>query len=252
MPARDLILSHLEALLPSGQINDYGPNGLQVEGAAEVRRVVTGVTACLELIQAAAGRGAQMLVVHHGIIWDHERGVLKGHFKKRVQALLEADMTLLAYHLPLDRHLELGNNAPALRALGAGDLEPFAEHRGVKIGWKGCFEEPLQKDEFLARVEAFYGQKPRAFLHGPELVASVGCVSGAAQGDLATAVEEGLDAFITGEVSEYNPHVAREEGIHHLSVGHHASERVGPRLLARYLADTFDLEVDFVDIPNPV
>ncbi len=252
MPARDEIVRHLDLLLGAAEVADYCPNGVQVEGGADVGRIVTGVTACAELIRLAAARGAQMLVVHHGIFWNHQPPVLRGALLGRVRALLDAGITLLAYHLPLDRHPDVGNNAPALRELGATDLEPFASCKGTTIGWKGRFAEPIAPDELLRRVGAVYGPPAHAFLDGPARIATIGLVSGAAQGEAQTAVAAGLDAFVTGEVSEYNFHLAREEGIHHVSVGHHASERIGPRRLADHLRRTFAVAAEFVDVPNPV
>ena len=252
MIQRDSLVRHLDAFLEIEGVSDYGPNGLQVEGAAEVTRVVTGVTASLAFIEEAAVRDAQLAVVHHGIFWDRSPLVLRGHLKKRVQALLDAKMTLLAYHLPLDRHIEVGNSAPALRDLGLEELEPFGHHKGTTVGWRGRFPEPISARDLLARIRDYYGTEPTAFMEGPETVSTLALVSGAAQSDLNTAAALGLDAFVTGEVSEFNPHVALEEGIHHISVGHHASERTGPRKLAEHLASNFDVAVEFVDIPNPV
>lgn len=251
MVSRDELARHLDALLEISLFDDACPNGLQVEGRAEVRRVVTGVTSSLAFIEEAARREADAIVVHHGIFWSGASPVLRGSMKKRVRALLEADLSLLAYHLPLDRHAEIGNNAPALRALGGVDLEPFAPHGGQPIGWKAQLPTPAAPKEFLARVESFYGAKATAFLAGPPTIRTVGLVSGGAQKDASRAVAAGLDCFITGEISESNLHIAREEGLHHVSIGHHASERVGPRELAAYLARTFGVAADFVDFPNP-
>ena len=252
MVRRDEIVSALDAFLDSTRIQDYGPNGLQVEGAEEVRRVVTGVTASEELILSAARAGAQMTVVHHGIFWNGQSPVLRGSMLKRVRALLDARISLVAYHLPLDRHPEIGNNAPALRDLGAEDLQPFAMAKGTAVGWKGRFASPLSPEELVARVGRVYGVWPTAFLHGPAEIRTVGLVSGAAQGEAVTAVNERLDAFLTGEISEFNFHLAKEEGLHHLSIGHHASERIGPQRLAVWLATTFGIEASFLDVPNPV
>jgi dinuclear metal center YbgI/SA1388 family protein len=251
MISRAELVETLDTLLDPQRQADYGPNGLQVEGVPEVSLVVTGVTACEALIREAVDRGAQALVVHHGIFWDGAVVRLRGSLLKRVRRLLDGGITLLAYHLPLDRHPEVGNNAPALRDLGGTDLVPFAEHRGAPVGWKARLDPPLSPQEFLARLTANYACEPTAFLEGPDPIRTVGMVSGAAQGDLRQAVEERLDAFVTGELSEYNLHLAREEGIHHVSLGHHASERIGPRNLARWIAANLDVSAEFVDLPNP-
>jgi dinuclear metal center YbgI/SA1388 family protein len=250
--SRDAFAARLDGLLESALVADYCPNGLQCEGRAEVRKVVTGVTSSLELLKAAVACGADAVVVHHGVFWDGASPVVRGSLKKRLKLLLAEDLNLLAYHLPLDRHPDVGNNAPALRDLGLEDLAPFALHRGKAIGWKGRLPTPEAAEAFAARVGDYYAAKPLAFLHGPAEIRTVGLVSGAAQGDARQAVAEGLDCFITGEVSEFNLHLAREEGLHHLSVGHHASERVGPRRLATWIRTELGLEAEFVDVPNPV
>jgi dinuclear metal center YbgI/SA1388 family protein len=251
MVARDELVRHLDTFLEIGLFEDACPNGLQVEGRPEIRRVVTGVTSSLALIEEAVRRKADAIVVHHGIFWAGGSPVLRGSMKKRVRALLDAEMNLLAYHLPLDAHSEVGNNAPALRALGGVDLEPFAPHGGRPIGWRAKLASPVVAKDFLARVEAFYGAKATAFLAGPAMIRTVGLVSGGAQKDASRAVAAGLDCFITGEISEPNLHIAEEEGLHHISIGHHASERVGARELAVYLARTFGVVAEFVDVPNP-
>lgn len=251
MAERDAIVAALDTVLESALIQDYGPNGLQVEGAADVRHVVTGVTASEALLREAVQRGAQMVVVHHGIFWGHQSPVLRGSLLKRVRLCIEHGLSLVAYHLPLDRHRELGNNAPTLKELGATELEPFAACKGTKVGWKGRFQPPIPREEFLRRVRTHFGGQPTQFLYGPEQIGTLGMVSGAGQGELNTAVQEKLDAFLTGEISEYNMHLAREEGIHHISVGHHASERMGPSCLAAWLSRQFDIQAEFLDLPNP-
>jgi dinuclear metal center YbgI/SA1388 family protein len=251
MVARDELVRHLDTLLEISLFEDYCPNGLQVEGRPEIRSVVTGVTSSLALIEEAVRRRADAIVVHHGIFWDGVSPILRGSMKKRVRALLDAELNLLAYHLPLDRHVDVGNNAPALRALGGVDLEPFATHGGQPIGWRGRLERPVAAAELLARVEAFYGARATAFMAGPATIRTLGVVSGGGQKDAAKAVAAGLDCFITGEISEPNLHIAQEEGLNHISIGHHASERVGPRELGAYLARTFGVSAEFVDVPNP-
>jgi dinuclear metal center YbgI/SA1388 family protein len=248
---RNDFVRRLNDLLQPGLFSDYGPNGVQVEGGPVVSRVVAGVTASRALIDEAIAKKADAIVVHHGIFWDGASPVLRGALRGRVKALLDANVTLLAYHLPLDAHPDVGNNAPALRDLGLVDLAPFAEHKGKAVGWRGRLPTPERAEAFAARVGAYYGARPIAFLHGKPEISTVGLVSGAAQGDANKAVAAGLDAFITGEISEYNLHVAKEEGIHHFSVGHHRSERVGPRLLAEWIRSTLGLDATFVDLPNP-
>jgi dinuclear metal center YbgI/SA1388 family protein len=248
---RDEILAALDRAFEPALVPDWCPNGLQVEGAEEVQHIVTGVTASEALLKEAVRRGAQMVLVHHGIFWDGASRVLRGSLLKRVRVCLEGRLNLVAYHLPMDRQQEIGNNAPALKEMGATELEPFAAVKGVKIGWKGRFREPIGFAELQRRIQALYGQRITVFQHGPAQVRTLGLVSGAGQGDVVHAAAEKLDAFITGEISEYSMHLAREEGLHHFSVGHHASERMGPMCTAAWLARQFPVQAEFVDLPNP-
>lgn len=250
--ARNELVAYLDEYLNASGGADMAPNGLQVEGAPEIRKIVTGVSACHELFVEAARRGAQAVLVHHGIFWDGMPYPLVGWQFRRVAALVRDELNLLAYHLPLDRHPEVGNNAVAGRRLGLTDLQPFGDYKGLPIGFRGRFPEPLPADELLARAESLYDQRPLAFAHGPDPVASVGIISGGAQRDIHGAIAAGLDAYITGEVSEWVMNIAREAGIHFLSCGHYATERLGVQALGDHLADRFGLEVEFVDVPNPV
>jgi dinuclear metal center YbgI/SA1388 family protein len=246
------LVAHLEALLDASRGKDYGPNGLQVQGRRPVRKVATGVSSCVELFERARDAGADAVIVHHGLFWDGMPRQLTGHTYARVAALLEAGLHLLAYHLPLDRHPELGNNVLAVRQLGLYSLEPFAEYQGLPIGFRGRYPEPIPKELLVERCRALFGQEPLAFLAGPEAVSTVGVVSGGAAGEIHQAIAAGLDAYITGEPSEWVMNVARESRIHFLAVGHYASERLGIRALGEHLAARFGLEHEFIDVPNPV
>lgn len=249
---RDVLVAYLDTLLEVPGSRDYGPNGLQVEGRSEVRRIVTGVSACEPLFSAARERAADAVLVHHGIFWDSAPSTLVGFRYRRVRELILGEVNLLAYHLPLDRHAQLGNNALAARGLGLGQLAPFASHHGQDIGWRGRFATPLEVEELVARCRDLYHQEPLLLGAGPRHVASVGIVSGGAQKELHQAIAAGLDAYITGESSEWVLHTARESGIWYLGCGHHATERLGIRALGDHLAEHFALEHEFVDIPNPV
>ncbi len=249
---RDLLLSYLDQLLDASRGRDYGPNGLQVEGTEEIRKIVTGVSACQELFVRAREAGADAVLVHHGIFWDGMPRVLTGFQYRRVAELVRGEMNLLAYHLPLDRHPELGNNALAGRAFGLVDLEPFGFHDGLPIGFKGRFPLPVTAAELEERCEAIYRQKPLAFLDGPDPVLTLGIISGGAQRDFYTAIDDGLDAYITGEVSEWVMNVAREARVHYLAAGHYATERLGIRALGEHLQEKFGVDVEFIDVPNPV
>ena len=249
---RDLLLSYLDQLLDASRGRDYGPNGLQVEGREEIRKIVTGVSACQELFVRAREAGADAVLVHHGIFWDGMPRVLTGFQYRRVAELVRGEMSLLAYHLPLDRHPELGNNALAGRDFGLVDLEPFGFHDGLPIGFKGRFPLPVTAAELVERCETIYKQKPLAFLHGPDPVLTLGIISGGAQRELYSAIDDGLDAYITGEVSEWVMNVAKEARVHYLAAGHYATERLGIRALGEHLREKFGVDVEFIDVPNPV
>ncbi len=252
MPVRlhDLI-SYLDQYLDS-RGRDYGPNGLQVEGKEEIRKIVTGVSSCQELFVRAREAGADAVLVHHGLFWEGMPRTLTGFQYRRVAELIRGEMSLIAYHLPLDRHAEVGNNAVACREMGLIDLQPFGLHDGLPIGFKGRFPEPLPAAELVARSRRVYGQDPVAFLEGPDPVSTLGIISGGAQSELHDAIADGLDAYITGEASEWVMNVAREAGIHYLAAGHYATERLGIRALGEHLRERFGIEVEFIDVPNPV
>lgn len=249
---RDELVAHLDTYLEAGAGSDYCPNGLQVEGRERIAKVVTGVSACLELFERARQAGADAVLVHHGLFWKGDSGRLTGVAYRRVKALIESGMSLIAYHLPLDRHPELGNNAVAARRLGLVDVRPFAQHDGLPVGFSGRFPDPPSPAELRARCRELYGQEPLIFDSGPDPVATVGIVSGAAEGELRTAIAQGLDAFVTGEATEWVMNLSREAGVHFLACGHYATERLGVQALGDHLAGHFGIEVEYIDVPNPV
>ncbi len=246
------LAAYLDHYLDIDRGRDYGPNGLQVEGKEEIRKVVTGVSACHELFVRAREAGADAVMVHHGLFWDGTPRTLTGFRYRRAAELIRSEMSLLAYHLPLDRHPELGNNALACRAFGLTDLEPFGIHEGLTVGFKGRFPESIPATELTGRCRRIYGQEPLAFLSGPDPLRNLGIISGGAQREMYQAIDEGLDAYITGEVSEWVMNVAREAGIHYLAAGHYATERLGIRALGEHVAKKFGVEAEFIDVPNPV
>ena len=241
------IIAYLDGLMEPGAFDDYGPNGLQVPGSPDVAKVVTGVSAQLELFERAAGAGAQLVLSHHGLFWNFHTRAITPSMKRRLSALFEHELSLAAYHLPLDAHPEVGNNALICDALGLERGERFGG-----VGWIGRSEAGIEFSEFRERCVAAFGQEPRAWEAGPGVVHSVGVVSGAAASSLGDAVALGLDAFITGEPAEHTMADAREAGVHFLACGHYATETFGVRRLGALLEERFAISHEFVDIPNPV
>jgi dinuclear metal center YbgI/SA1388 family protein len=254
MPARLAdIVRECDGLLRPERFQDYCPNGLQVPGAEEVTTVATGVSAQLELFERARAEGAELVLAHHGLFWRSEPGAIDVALARRLRVLFEGDMSLVAYHLPLDAHPEVGNNALLARALGAGELEPFAEHRGERIGCLARFAgEGVPAPELLGRIREVTAREPLVFDCGPRRVRSLGIVSGAGAEHVAEAIAAGADAFLTGEPAERVMAQAREAGLHFIAAGHYATETLGVRRLGEHLAERFGLRHVFLDIPNPV
>ncbi len=248
------ILAELDALLEPGRFEDYGPNGLQVPGPEEVSTIATGVSAGVELFELAAAERAELLLVHHGLFWGSGLGPIDLPLKRRLQLLFDEGIALAAYHLPLDAHPELGNNALLADALGAQRLnEPFALHRGEPIGCLAGFPgRGIPPTELFARAQAATAREPLVFDAGPPLVRSLAIVSGAGVDYLADAAAAGADAFLTGEPAERAMAQARELGLHFLAAGHYATETFGIRALGERLAAHFGLRHVFLDVPNPV
>jgi len=251
---RDAIIEFLDDLLDSPAWDDYGPNGLQVPGAADVAKVVTAVSAHQELFERAAAGGAQMVLCHHGIFWGTQNGPIDARMKRRLKTLFDADLSLAAYHLPLDAHGGVGNNALICRELGFEPTAQFASTHGRAIGWIGeAVLEPMPIEELLARCRvAFERDDVLHFPGGPDHVSKLGVVSGGGDGFFAEAIERGVDAFVSGEPSEPAMADAREAGVHFLAAGHWASETFGISRLGELVAEEFDVEHEFVAIPNPV
>jgi dinuclear metal center YbgI/SA1388 family protein len=247
------IVADLDRLLQPERFADYGPNGLQVPGAEEVTTVATGVSAQLELFERAHAEGAELVLAHHGLFWGPGPGPIDTALARRLRVLFAADISLLAYHLPLDAHPEVGNNALLARALQAEPLAPFAPHRGTPIGCLAQFPGAgLPVAELLTRVEQVTARAPLAFDCGPPLVRRLGIVSGGGADHLADAIAAGADAFLTGEPAERVMAQAREAGVHFIAAGHYATETFGVRRLGEHLSERFGVRHVFVDIPNPV
>lgn len=246
------MVAFMDRLLEVETITDYGPQGLQVEGAPEVGRVVTGVSACLPLFERAVETGAQMVLVHHGMFWDNESRVVRGSLKDRLRFLLANDLSLVGYHLPLDRHPEVGNNAGLYARLGLTGRRPFGRYKGQSIACMGDLEAPMPFDAFRARVGEVLGDEGLVLPFGPDTVRTVAICSGGAPELLREAIETGADVYLTGEASEWVYHLAREEKIHYIGAGHHRTERFGVMALGEVLEREFGVECRFVDIPNPI
>jgi dinuclear metal center YbgI/SA1388 family protein len=248
MAPRSDLEAYLNALLDSGRFKDYGPNGLQVEGRAEVRRLVSGVTASRALIDAAIDAQADALLVHHGLFWRGQDGRLTGWLKERVARLMAHGINLFAYHLPLDAHPELGNNAQLGRRLG---LAPSGRFGDQDLGFLANADLPLTLAALRERVESVVERPVLAVPGDGRPVRRIAWCTGGAQGWFEAAIAAGADAYLTGEISEPQAHLARETGVAFLACGHHASERYGAAALGAHVAVQFGLEHHFIDIGNP-
>ena len=247
------IIGYLDDLLNPTAYDDYGPNGLQVPGSEQIQTVVTGVSANADLFARAREEGADLVLVHHGLFWAGPPRALDRASKRRLQLLFDADLALAAYHLPLDGHLEVGNNALLARALGAEDVEPFAAHKHATLGVRARFAGAgIAPADLVERVRAATGREPLAFTDGPDPVRTIGIVSGAGADHLEDAIDAGLDAFVTGEPAERSMARASEAGVHFLAAGHYATETFGVRALGERLAERFGIRHVFVDVPNPI
>ncbi|MAY42315.1 MULTISPECIES: Nif3-like dinuclear metal center hexameric protein [unclassified Neptuniibacter] len=245
-------VSYINTVLTPELFKDYCPNGLQVEGKQDIKKFVTGVTASQALIDAAIEQHADAILVHHGFFWKGEDSCITKTKKKRIKALLDHDISLIAYHLPLDAHPELGNNAQLAKKLGIkvfGGLEP---ENPRSIGNVGELEEAHTLAEFSTIIDLALGRYPLAIKGGDHKIKSVAWCTGGAQGYIDKAIDLGVDAYISGEISEPTVHTARENGIHYFSAGHHATERYGVQALGEKLALQFGLQHQFIEISNPV
>lgn len=240
---------YIGSLLEVSRFRDYCPNGVQVEGRAEVRRIATGVSASQRLLEAATAWEADAILVHHGYFWRNEEAAVTGIKKRRLGYLLRHDISLLAYHLPLDAHAELGNNAQLAKRLGLVEQGRFGEQ---DIACYGVLGQPQTLEEFSAHITNTLQRVPQVIGKRERTIRRIAWCSGAAQGYFEQAAALGVDAFLTGEISEQNVHVAHEAGVAFISAGHHATERYGIQALGEHLASQFGLEHYFFDQDNPV
>ncbi|UFH48554.1 Nif3-like dinuclear metal center hexameric protein [Pseudomonas sp. KNUC1026] len=249
--ALDTLVQEADRYLKAASIQDYCPNGLQVEGRPQVMRIVSGVTASQALVDAAIEARADVLLVHHGYFWKGENPCITGMKQRRLKALLRHDISLLAYHLPLDVHPEVGNNAQLALRLGIEIEGPLDPANPRVVGLAGALPEPVSAREFAARVEQVLGRAP-LLVEGERSVQRIGWCSGGGQGYIDQAIAAGVDLYLTGEASEQTYHSARENGVSFIAAGHHATERYGVQALGDYLARRFAVEHLFIDCPNPV
>jgi dinuclear metal center YbgI/SA1388 family protein len=244
---RDEIIAFADELLDAGSFPDYGPMGLQVVGAEEVTKVVCGVSSSRELFERAAAAGAQLVFVHHGLLWDNEPRTIDARMKGRLRVLFDADITLAAYHLALDAHPEIGNNVLLARELGLEVEGPFG-----RIGVGGRFAEPLTISELASLVARVVAREPLVLAEGPGRIGRAAVITGGGAGYLAQAAAERYDALVTGEPAEPALMTARELGIHLVAAGHYATERLGVQALAARIAEQFGVDWEFVELENPV
>ncbi|EAQ99008.1 dinuclear metal center protein, YbgI family [Congregibacter litoralis KT71] len=246
------LVRHCDTTLESPRFRDYCPNGLQVEGRAQVVRLAAAVTANQSVLEAAIAWEADALIVHHGYFWRGEAPEVVGMKRRRLKTLLDSDMSLLAYHLPLDAHPVLGNNARWGQLLGFQDVEPLDREDPQSVGNIGKLASPMSLDAVAAQVQALTDREPLVIGDGQAAIEQVAWCTGAAQGYIDKAAAAGVQLYISGEISEPTVHTARELGIAYMAAGHHATERYGVQALAASLAERFDLEWSFIDCDNPV
>ncbi|CDY75745.1 FIG137478: Hypothetical protein YbgI [Caballeronia glathei] len=240
---------YLNNLLEIGRFKDYCPNGLQVEGSRRVQKIATGVTASLAFLEAAVEWGADAVLVHHGYFWKNEAPQITGRKFRRLRMLIANDLNLFAYHLPLDSHPELGNNAQIGARLGLIADGRFGDQ---DLGWIAPLPMPLSLEHFGATVENALGRKPLVLGDPDRELRRVAWCTGGAQGFFDDAIAAGADVYLSGEVSEQTMHIAAESGVAYLAAGHHATERFGVQAVGSHLSEQFDIEHLFIDIDNPV
>ena len=244
------LVEEANRFLNVASINDYCPNGLQVEGRPQVQKIVSGVTASQALLDAAVEAGADVVLVHHGYFWKGEDACITGVRQRRIKTLLTHDISLLAYHLPLDIHPQVGNNVQLAQRLGIeveGDLEPGNPRT---VGLVGVLAQAVSLDDFARRVQQVLGRQPLV-VEGPALVRRIGWCTGGGQSFIEQAVAAGVDVFLSGEASEQTFHCARENAIGFIAAGHHATERYGVQAVGQHLARTLGLRHTYIDIDNP-
>lgn len=245
------LVHYADTLLQVGEFADYCPNGLQVEASSRVKKIVSGVTASQALIDEAIARKADVLLVHHGYFWKGEQSELTGIKGRRIASLVRNNVSLLAYHLPLDAHTELGNNVQLAKRMN-WQIDGGLDNGKHPIGLVGKLDQPIALSDFAASIGKNLQREPLVFGASDKTIHRIAWCTGAAQSYIEKAHRSGVDCFITGEVSEQTYHFAQEAGIAFVAAGHHATERYGAKALGEHLAQRFAIDVEFVDIDNPI
>lgn len=252
MNQRNKIIDYLDQLLEPNKYDDYCPNGLQVEGKSNVGKIVTGVTGCLALLEKAVEAKADMVLVHHGYFWKNEISTITGIKKNRIKLLLAHDINFVAYHLPLDAHSELGNNVQLANRLDFKIAPSQETKEQFSLVLSGELKKPMTINEFALHIERELERKPLVEAADNKVFKKIAWCTGGAQNYIDEAIMQGCEAYLTGELSEQTVHIARENNIHLIGAGHHATERYGIKALGEHLAKVFNLEHQFIDIANPV
>jgi dinuclear metal center YbgI/SA1388 family protein len=244
--------SYISTLLNTSFFKDYAPNGLQIEGNRSIKKIVTGVTASQALIDEAIRLNADAILVHHGYFWPSESPLLVGMKGQRIRSLIQHNINLLAYHLPLDAHIQLGNNVQLGKQLGLQDIAPIKPQNAECLIFHGVLPQPILTSEFAKHISATLSREPLVSHHSEKKIQHIAWCTGGAQNYLQEAIDFGVDAFISGEISEHTVHAAREQNVVFFAAGHHATERYGIKALGEWLQYQFnELNVHFIDIDNP-
>ena len=251
MASLEIITEYINTFLQIDRFKDYCPNGLQIEGNSEVHSVVTGVTASQALIDLACEKNADAILVHHGYFWRNEDARIVGIKRQRIATLLENNISLLAYHLPLDAHPQVGNNVQLGQLLGIQINGELRSNDGKVCGSYGYLSPAMSAKAFKHSMDSVLNRKSTHIHAGASDITTIGWCTGAGQGFIEAAIRQNLDAYISGEISEATTHLAREAGIHYFAAGHHATERYGVQALAEHLVEQFGIEHEFVDVDNP-
>ena len=243
------LVSYMDDYLRVNEIDDVSANGLQIEGKKEGKKICLGVDSSLEIFKEASKRKADLLIVHHGLIWGGLK-CIRGLVKERISYLLENGISLYAVHLPLDMHPEVGNNIELIKILNLSDPAPFGAYHGVKIGFKGRYEKMKTIKDISKTLEKTLPAKIDSFQFGPDKIRSVGIVSGGGGSTFEDCIKEGLDLFITGESSHTIYHIAKEAGINLIFAGHYATEKLGVKALGKKVEEKYGIKTEFIDIPT--